>query len=407
MKNRFLFVCLFVTSICLAQITIKGKVYQVNEPFEGVAVYLNNTMLGTTTNADGEFSIPVKEGQYDLIISYLGYQKINYALNTATYNQALIFTLEETYDLLDEIIIKKIVYDDEWNYNLTAFKQDFIGITELSDDCILLNPNVLYFDFNANENILTANARKPLKIKHKGLGYLITYELESFVRNKNTVTYLGYSRYQELKGSNRKQKRWQKNRLKAYNGSVIHFYKTVLSNTFNEDGFIVNQFRRVPNPERPTDNMIGKARELLRLSATKINFSKNIKNPKSRLDSAMVTLKKARLPKFIDYLYKSKLNKNEIVTFKNNAIHLSFKDNLSVVYTKEKEELRFITRNAFSKKRDPLPQTSSLIPLEQNIILDKNGILVNPLATFYEGYWSYEKFGNSLPLDYIPISSKQ
>ncbi|WP_189663245.1 carboxypeptidase-like regulatory domain-containing protein [Polaribacter sp. IC063] len=400
-----MFVCLFVTSICLAQITIKGKVYQVNEPLEGVAVYLNNTMLGATTNTDGEFSIPVKEGQYDLIISYLGFKKINYALNTTEYNKPLIFNLEETYDLLDEITIKKVIYDEDWQYNLTAFKQDFIGITELSEKCILLNPHVLYFDFNTNKNILTAYAKKPLQLKHKGLGYLITYELESFVRNKNTVTYLGYSRYQELKGGKRKQKKWKKNRLKAFNGSVIHFYKAVLNNSFTEDGFIVNQFKRVLNPERPTDTVIKKAKELVRLSSTKINFYTDIKRPKSALDSAMVVLKKIQLPKFIDYLYKSKLSKDDIITFKNEAFYLSFKDNLSIVYTKEKEELRYITRNAFSKKREPLPQTSSLIPLEKNIFLDRNGILINPLATFYEGYWSYEKFGNSLPLDYITDSN--
>ena len=42
-----------------------------------------------------------------------------------------------------------------------------------------------------------------------------------------------------------------------------------------------------------------------------------------------------------------------------------------------------------------------LIPLSKNIVLDKTGVLVQPLAVFYEGYWSYEKFGNSLPLDYV------
>jgi hypothetical protein len=364
-------------------------------------------MLGTTTNEVGEFSIPVKAGQYDLIISYLGFRKINYSLNTANYARSLVFALVEEENVLDEIIIKKIVYDAEWNYNLTAFKQDFIGISVLSQDCEILNPNVLYFDFNAKENILTAYARKPLQLKHRGLGYLITYELERFVRNKNTVTYLGYSRYQELKGSKRKQKKWKKNRLKAYNGSVIHFYKSLLANTFKEDGFIVNQFRRVQNPERPSEESIKKAQKLILLHKKSINFSRGIKHPKNAVDSAVVILNKVRLPKFIDYLYKSKLSKRQIVTTKNNAFYLSFQDNLSIVYTKEKEELRFITRNGFNNKRDPLSQTSSLIPLEKDIQLDKSGVLRQPLKAYYEGYWSYEKFGNSLPLDYVPVGSSQ
>ena len=382
---------------------IKGTVYYEKGPLENVAVYLNNTMLGTTTNADGEFSIPVKEGQYELIVSYLGYKKINYSLNTTTYTKPLVFALEENQNVLDEIIIKKTVYDDEWKYNLASFKKHFIGTTELSIDCKILNPEVLHFEYNAKENILTAFARKPLQLKHKNLGYLITYELESFVRNKNYITYLGYSRYQELKGRKRKQKRWKKNRLKAYNGSVTHFLKSLLNDTFTNEGFIVNQFKRVPNPERPSEDDIKKAREVMRLNKSLvIDFSRKENKALTTLDSAWVTIKKARLPKSRDYLYKSKLKKDDILTFKNHAYYLSFDNNLSIVYTKEKEEMAFITRNAFSKKRDPLYQTSSFIPLKKDIILDIRGVLVNPLEVFLEGYWSYEKFGNSLPLDYVP-----
>lgn len=403
MRNIFFILSVLFTVSSFSQMEIKGTVYYEKGPLENVAVYLNNTMLGTTTNADGEFSIPVKEGQYELIVSYLGYKKINYSLNTTTYTKPLVFALEENQNVLDEIIIKKTVYDDEWKYNLASFKKHFIGTTELSIDCKILNPEVLHFEYNAKENILTAFARKPLQLKHKNLGYLITYELESFVRNKNYITYLGYSRYQELKGRKRKQKRWKKNRLKAYNGSVTHFLKSLLNDTFTNEGFIVNQFKRVPNPERPSEDDIKKAREVVRLSKSLvIDFSRKENKALTTLDSAWVTIKKARLPKSRDYLYKSKLKKDDILTFKNHAYYLSFDNNLSIVYTKEKEEMAFITRNAFSKKRDPLYQTSSFIPLKKDIILDIRGVLVNPLEVFLEGYWSYEKFGNSLPLDYVP-----
>lgn len=403
MRNIFFILSVLFTVSSFSQMEIKGTVYYEKGPLENVAVYLNNTMLGTTTNADGEFSIPVKEGQYELIVSYLGYKKINYSLNTTTYTKPLVFALEENQNVLDEIIIKKTVYDDEWKYNLASFKKHFIGTTELSIDCKILNPEVLHFEYNAKENILTAFARKPLQLKHKNLGYLITYELESFVRNKNYITYLGYSRYQELKGGKRKQKRWKKNRLKAYNGSVTHFLKSLLNDTFTNEGFIVNQFKRVPNPERPSEDDIKKAREVVRLSKSLvIDFSRKENKALTTLDSAWVTIRKARLPKSRDYLYKSKLKKDDILTFKNHAYYLSFDNNLSIVYTKEKEEMAFITRNAFSKKRDPLYQTSSFIPLKKDIILDIRGVLVNPLEVFLEGYWSYEKFGNSLPLDYVP-----
>lgn len=406
MKNRFLLLFLFTSLFSVAQTTIKGTVYYKNTPIENVAVYFNNTMVGTTTDENGQFSIKVKEGQYELIISFLGFKKINYTINTSTYNEPLVFSLKEAKNMLDEIILKKTVYDNEWKHNLAVFRNEFIGRTELSRNCKILNPEVLYFDFDAKKSTLSALARKPLLIKNKDLGYFITYELESFIRTKNSITYLGYTRYEELKGGKRKQKRWKKNRLKAYNGSATHFFKSITNNSFKEDGFIVNQFKRVLNTERPSEIEIKKARELIKLSRKTINFSRNYDSPKNALDSALVVSKKAGLPKFKDFLYKSQLKKEEILIFKNNVYQLCFDNNLSVVYTKEKEEIGYITRNIFSKKRDPLPQTSSIIPLNKNITIGKNGSLINPLDIFYEGYWSYEKFANTLPLDYVPIYSK-
>ena len=128
MKSSFFYILLFSSFFSVAQITISGTIYERNNTLEGAAVYLNNTMLGTTTNSNGTFSIKVKEGQYDLVISYLGYKKIIYPLNTATYKRAIVFVLEEDSNTLDEIIIKKTVYDDEWRYNLSLFKKELMKL---------------------------------------------------------------------------------------------------------------------------------------------------------------------------------------------------------------------------------------------------------------------------------------
>ena len=402
MKNRFFFIYLFITSFCFAQTTIKGTVYEVSGPLEGVAVYLNNSMLGTTTNADGIFSFPVKEGEYDLIISYLGYKKINYPLNTSTYKKPLVFALVAQENVLDEIIIKKTVYDDEWNYNLSAFKKAFIGRTEMAEGCEILNPKVIYFNFDAKKNTLTAFARKPLEIRHKSLGYKIIYELEEFVIHKNQVIYLGYSRYKNLKGTKRKQRKWQENRLKTYTGSFTHFHQTLLKKTTYKEGFLVHLFKRIPNPDRPSEEEIKRARQLIKLSDSQINFSLKIETPKTMLDSAIITLRNIKLPKFNDHIYKTKAPINDIISKKINTTYLTFKDHILVVYTKEKEEKGYILRNAFSKMREPNPQSSSIISQRTPTPIDQKGILRRPLDVFYEGYWSYEKFANSLPLDYVP-----
>lgn len=403
MKNCFFFILFFIKISIFGQITINGIVKEKNGPLEGAAVYFNNTMLGTTTNSDGKFSIKVKEGQYELVVSYLGYQKIIYSLNTSTYKKSLVFKLEEEQNALDEVIITKTIYNDEWKYNLEVFKREFIGRTEIAKDCEILNTEVLHFNYDAKNNILIAIARKPLEIKHRSLGYKIIYELEDFTINKNMVSYLGYSRYENLKGSKRKQLKWKKNRLTTYYGSFTHFYQTLLKNTTYQEGFIIHQFKRVPNPERPSETAIQKAREFVRLSRNPIDFSKKIEDPKTALDSSIVVLRKVNLPKFIDYLYKSNVPSDSIISLKQDVFYLDFENNLSIVYTKEKEEKGYILKNTFSKIREPLAQTSSIIALNIPTILDKNGFLISPLDVYYEGYWSYEKFANSLPLDFEPI----
>lgn len=404
MKTYFFLLGFFLPLFSFGQINIKGRVIFENEPLEGAAVYFNNTMLGTTTNEKGEFTLKTKEGVYELVVSFLGFETVAYQLDTNEYDKPLLFKMKESRNRLDEIVIKKIVYDEEWKYNLASFKQEFLGTSELAKYCEILNEEVLGFDFDADENKLVAFARKPLQIKHKKLGYLITFDLESFERVKNQVSYLGYTRYAQLKGGKRKQKRWKENRLKAFLGSPLHFYQALINKTIKEDGFVVNQFRRVENPERPSAKEIEKARQLLKLNRnnTFIDLSKKKPENYTKIDSAWAVLDKTRLPKFRDLLYKSRLKERHIITQEAGEYKFIFEDNISIVYKGELEEIGFIKRNPFAKMREPSFQTSSIIPLSRPVVMDQKGTLVNPLAIFYEGYWSYEKFAHSLPLDYLP-----
>ncbi|NJN49883.1 MAG: hypothetical protein HC798_00200 [Polaribacter sp.] len=96
------------------------------------------------------------------------------------------------------------------------------------------------------------------------------------------------------------------NRQIAYNGSVTHFLKSCIENNLLNNGFIVHQFKRVANQERPTDEAIEKARTHIKSVKTIIDFTKKITKPQTKLDSAIVVLQKSSLPKYQDFLYKIK-----------------------------------------------------------------------------------------------------
>ena len=403
-KGLFVFLIIFYSQLS-AQISITGKVTTTtNIALEGASVYLNNTTIGVSTKSDGQFELTTKPGIYELIISYIGYKTIRFNLNTSQYKKPFDFQLAEEENILNEVVLKKTIYNEDWKFNLKQFKTNFIGKTNLSKQCELLNPKILHFEFDKTSNTLTAEAREPLKLKHKGLGYLITVDLELFQLGQNKVHYLGYTRFENLKGSKRKQKKWKKNRRKAYNGSKMHFVRSLINNTAKEEGFLINFFRRELNSKRPKDHQIKHARNIIKLTGIGlVNFQKKITKPITQIDSAIVVLRKASLPKYADYLYKSDAHQKEITTKINNKHVLSFKNYISVIYQNEPEETNYVM-GPFGKKRQTLNvQTSSMVMLTKSAILEKTGEIINPLDVFYEGYWAYEQFADTLPLNYQPI----
>lgn len=390
-------------------ITINGRVLSGEKVLEGAAVYFNNSMIGTTTTTDGEFTLNIEPGNYELIISYLGYQTIKYKLITTDYTKPLRFQLEIKEDVLNEIIIggskskrEKYVYNDSWKNNLEIFKEEFFGKSRMAEYCEILNPKAIILDFNYESNTLKAVAKEPIKIKHNGLGYLITFDMVSFNKTDLNLSYSGYKRYENLEGTKKDEKRWIKNRRRAYKGSVVHFLKSIINNEMYKNGFLVNQFERKINKERPTDEQLKIAKDyLISLNIDISSSNKIIYSPKNRVETALFTLKKGELPKFKDNFYKKNLEENNIIKKDNSNFYLSFEDNINVTFRLEKEERNYVKQSIDPKRRAGF-QASNFITLKRPILVNEKGQILNPKDVVYEGYWAFEKFANALPLDYNP-----
>jgi hypothetical protein len=59
------------------------------------------------------------------------------------------------------------------------------------------------------------------------------------------------------------------------------------------------------------------------------------------------------------------------------------------------------------KPRGPTYQTSVISLNTESVLLEEMGNIIEPLAMLFEGYWSWEKIGDMLPLDYQPGSQNQ
>nr|WP_305050262.1 hypothetical protein [Elizabethkingia bruuniana] len=103
------------------------------------------------------------------------------------------------------------------------------------------------FAYDKTERILRAQAKKPLIIFNKKLGYTIEYKLMSFyIDHRNGISqYTGTSFYTPIKASESKNRVYKMNRLNAYYGSVQHFFKSVFNNSVNKEGFILDRIKHM------------------------------------------------------------------------------------------------------------------------------------------------------------------
>src|SRR6187455_1002397 len=145
------FSCLLVyfticSTLAFSQFSVSGKIVDsaTKEPLSSASVYCQNTTVGTTTNKDGEFSLQLKSGGYELIISYTGYQTKQVRITNTDNRIPDIEMIKE--EKLGEVIIKSSnEVKDGWEKYGTFFLEHFIGVTPNAAKTTLLNPEVLKF----------------------------------------------------------------------------------------------------------------------------------------------------------------------------------------------------------------------------------------------------------------------
>ena len=240
MKNKVVFVVLLLPFLCFAQ-TFSGRVIDkvTQQPIETVAVYFDNTTIGTTTNENGEFSITYSAAvQSTLVISYLGYEKV-FIQDYRSKNNITI-ELVEAENALDEVYLE---FDDGLTrrQKLRLFRKEFLGTSKFARSCRILNDDDLVLRYNKKQKALYANSSKPILVENRALQYKISFEINEFeikyryanLKTNNftlhSVTYTGTNFFENLEKFHKK--RFIKNRELAYRGSVQHFMRAL----FNKD----------------------------------------------------------------------------------------------------------------------------------------------------------------------------
>ncbi|KAA5532615.1 carboxypeptidase-like regulatory domain-containing protein [Taibaiella lutea] len=228
-------------------VTDKGT----HQAIAGASVYINNTTYGCKANQNGHFEMvnfPVPP--YQIIISSIGYKTATYNV-TAQQSDEIKIALEPKIQNLNEVVILS-PEKDGWARYGEEFTKDFIGYSAFAKECEILNKEVIEFRDDKANHTLLVTARKPLMIKNKATGYLITYWLEDYEKDylKHKLFFKGYSQFEALESRKKKaNERWESNRESAYRGSIQHFMRSVYHNSVYEDSFEIRLLKRVTAQE--------------------------------------------------------------------------------------------------------------------------------------------------------------
>jgi hypothetical protein len=293
----FLFLFLFLLPLAgFAQIKITGNVVNAadGKPVANASVFLSNATVGSKTTDDGAFVLNyVKPGQYEIVVSMVGCE---------TYRQIVMALTRE--------------YDKE-SRRLTGSSTDF------------------------------------LEIENKYLGYKIKYILKTFSKDENTgmLYFDGAALFAEMDGSLSQKRRWQKRRKQTYEGSSMHFFRSLLQDTTELEGFTVHSMIRKPNPL-----WIG--------------------------ESAFAS-------KYIQTFGKNKLKAVDLLqrTDRDGLYAIAFGDFLHIKHSSAQ-------RGSVMSINGPYAY------------FDNNGIIANPAEVIFEGVWGRYRIAELLPVDYEPLEIK-
>lgn len=371
-KFRLLFLLSFtvISFIVKAQLTVTGIVVDsaTKEPLSLASVFCQNTTSGTTTNKQGEFSLSLKSGGYDLIISYTGYQTQTIRI---TDNIRLEIVLIKEDKSLGEVVLRNTnEVKDGWEKYGDFFIQNFIGSTPNSSKCVLLNHEVLKFYYFKRSNKLRVLATENLKIENKALGYSLQYQLDSFVYyyNTNINSYRGYCLYSEMEATDSLKKVWALNREKAYYGSKLQFMRSCYDSTLLQDGWIVDML------DENNDKKFNKVKDVY--DSTYYNV---IVNTVDSLGADSVV--------------------HTIVVPGPGEVEIYYPRKISITYTKSSPEKEYLTIMKLPKN---IPYQISYIDIKTWIAITQNGYYYNQKDWINQGYWSWKNLADQLPYDYLP-----
>ena len=220
---------------------------------------------------------------------------------------------------------------------------------------------------DSKTGMFEAYAAEPLIIENKELGYRLTYLLEDYkvYMKQGFSSFYGFSAFEELESKTKRKKRqYEKERDKAYFGSMPHFFRVLYNGTLVKAGYEIYHAQDMQGMGRMIDpNQV----------ALNTIVSQELDGQIKKLE-------------FQNFLYVYYKGEKESADFIANT--------MGTLTIKRAGGASGKSQNSWVQMRDEI----------KFIEFEENGYVRNPMDFFSFGYWAYEKIGDMMPINYLPVN---
>nr|WP_294794166.1 carboxypeptidase-like regulatory domain-containing protein [uncultured Mucilaginibacter sp.] len=381
----------FIQASLAQSLKISGSITdETGKPVPKVNVYIGNTSLSTIADDNGHYVFPnLNAGSYTIVTSYLGRIPAQVPV-TLTKDQTVDISLKPQIIELPEVNIKSTTDRPRL---LAMFKRHFIGYSEYSGLCKIINEDALRLRFE--DQVLKASTKDFLVIENAALGYKIKFLINDYTVDLKAATfhYNGTALFEDLKGTERNKKNWAKVRNEVFESSFKGFLNALAHNRLTEEGFIVRRYIKYDNPDRPSDST---------LAAKNAHF-RTFKLDKAVRDSFADLSAKFNLPKKIERVVGSVLTTSDLTkpSKEQGLTDLVFDDYIYVICRNRRVNYNGETFLRTREARDYQVAIIKNKDINDPLKFTSEGLQISKGALFFDGAWADPSIAKFLPNDYL------
>ena len=259
----YFFILIITSFLATSQVSaskIFGKVTDENDqglPF--ATLYIKNTSIGTTSNAEGDYSLEVSAGEYEIIFQFVGYKKTVRKVVTGEDDVRLDVKMVPEITTLDEVVVnaqdedpayaiirqaikkRKYFQNEVKGYDCKVYIKGLQRLDERPEKIFGFNVTVDTGIVYLSESVSEYSFQRPDKIKERMISSKVSGRNNAFSFNQaSEMMFSFYDNIIEVEGIS------ERGFVSPIANNAFLFYDYQLIGTFMDGDQLVNKIKVIP-----------------------------------------------------------------------------------------------------------------------------------------------------------------